>query len=397
MDIEKLKEVACEAIDQAAEDLAKLSHFIWSNPELAHEEFKAHDAVTEILDKYKFPQVDRKFILPTGFRAVCGDKAKGPHVALLTEYDALPEIGHASGHNLIVESGVAIAIALKACFEAAGQPFGKVSLLGTPAEEQRGGKLSFIKAQVFKDVDFAMTAHPSQYYISRPNYVAISEVTMHFTGVEAHAAEFPWEGVNALDAAILCYNNVSCMRQQLPPGWMLHGIVTDGGARPNIIPRTAALEYYIRTPKNRNLKKLEKMLKNCVDGAALATDCDVKMKLHSTFLNLLTNEEMTKTYEENASRLGIQTDTDKESILKKLGGSTDVGNVSYEVPTIHPEFEIGADCNTHSMDFTTAAGDPKAQKYTLDMAKALAMTCIDIMLKPELLAKIKAEFEVESQ
>lgn len=126
MDIEKLKEVACEAIDKAAEDLAKLSHFIWSNPELAHEEFKAHDAVTEILDKYKFPQVDRKFILPTGFRAVCGDKAKGPHVALLTEYDALPEIGHASGHNLIVESGVAIAIALKACFEAAGQPFGKV-------------------------------------------------------------------------------------------------------------------------------------------------------------------------------------------------------------------------------------------------------------------------------
>lgn len=130
MDIEKLKEVACEAIDKAAEDLAKLSHVIWSNPELAHEEYKAHDTVTEFLDKYKFPQVDKQCILPTGFRAVCGDKDKGPHVALLTEYDALPELGHASGHNLIVEAGVAIAIALKACFEAAGEPFGKVRKIG---------------------------------------------------------------------------------------------------------------------------------------------------------------------------------------------------------------------------------------------------------------------------
>ena len=128
MDIEKLKEIACQAIDDAAEELGKLSHVIWSNPELAHEEYKAHDNITAFLDKCKFPQVDRKFVLPTGFRAICGDKTKGPHLALLTEYDALPEIGHASGHNLIVEVGVAIALALKAAFEAAGKPFGKVWL-----------------------------------------------------------------------------------------------------------------------------------------------------------------------------------------------------------------------------------------------------------------------------
>lgn len=128
MDIEKLKEIACQAIDDAAEELGKLSHIIWSNPELAHEEYKAHDNITAFLDKCKFPQVDRKFVLPTGFRAICGDKTKGPHLALLTEYDALPEIGHASGHNLIVEVGVAIALALKAAFEAAGKPFGKVWL-----------------------------------------------------------------------------------------------------------------------------------------------------------------------------------------------------------------------------------------------------------------------------
>lgn len=396
MDTQKLRDVACAEIDKNAEDLAALSNVLWTNPELALEEFIAHDALTTFLDKQDFDKVEKNFVLPTGFRAVFGDKSKGPHVAIMSEFDALPGIGHACGHNLIAEVGVAAALGVKAALKSVDVPFGQVSLLGTPAEEEHGGKIDFIKAGVFKDVDAAMMAHPAQYEVLRPNYVAISEIIIDFIGVEAHAAEFPWEGVNALDAAILCYNNVSCMRQQLDPGWMIHGIVTDGGARPNIIPRRASLEYYIRTPKNRDLKKLERKLRNCIQGAALATNCEVQVKVRSSFLNLLSNETMIKKYEEYTTQLGTEVDTD-ETHQALGGGSTDMGNVSYEVPSIHPDFAIGSDCNTHTKEFTPAAGSKEAQIYTLRGAKSLAMLCIDIMTDKDFLDKIKQEFEEESQ
>lgn len=390
-----MKDIACAEIDKHAADLSALSHVLWANPELALEEYIAHDTLTEFLIKHGFKNVEKNFVLPTGFRAVCGDKTKGPHIAIMSEFDALPDIGHACGHNLIAEVGVAATMGVKAALESVDVPFGQVSLLGTPAEEEHGGKINFIKAGVYKDVDAAMMAHPAQYEVRRPYYVAISEITIDFIGVEAHAAEFPWEGVNALDAAILCYNNVSCMRQQLDPGWMVHGIVTDGGARPNIIPRKASLEYYIRTPKNKDLKKLERKLRNCIQGAALATNCEVEVNIRSSFLNLMTNDTMISKYEEYSNMLGVTEYAENTTGLG--GGSTDMGNVSHEVPSIHPDYAIGSDCNTHTKEFAPAAGTPTAQIYTLKAAKCLAMLAIDIMTNKEMLEKIKQEFEEESK
>ncbi|KAK3087249.1 hypothetical protein FSP39_003574 [Pinctada imbricata] len=388
-----VKNIAATSIDKYATELQKLSKEIWENPELAYKEFRAHDVIADFLEKYGF-KVTRKYKLETAFLAECDfGGGASPHVAVLCEYDALPGIGHACGHNLIAEVGVATGIAIKEALESCGSTVGKLSVIGTPAEEGMCGKADLIKEGVFDCVDVAMMAHPSQFTLTRTKYTSMIPVTIIYQGRASHAASYPWEGLNALDAAVMCYNAISCLRQQMKPTWRAHGVIRRGGLQPNVTPDETELEFYLRTPSETELKVLKDKVVDCINGAALCTGCKAEYKFgEKHYQALITNEVMAKLFDDNGARVGLEFEQ-REEIKQKFGGSTDMGNVSHVVPSIHPKFDIGTTASNHSKDFTVAAGKDFAQVNTLKIAKALAMTALDIYTQSELLTKIQEEFK----
>ncbi|XP_033739664.1 peptidase M20 domain-containing protein 2-like [Pecten maximus] len=394
----ELKKVACEAIDRVASELNDISQELWKNPELYHSEHHAHTILTDFLENQGF-HVERKYKLDTAFRATFGDDSVGPHVAVLCEYDALPEIGHACGHNLIAELGVAAGIGIKAAMETSGQPIGKLTVLGTPAEEEGGGKIDLIDQHAFDNIDVAMMSHPAPLDALKPKtlaFLSVSRVTMTYKGKASHAAAFPWEGINALDAAVTCYQTVSCMRQQMKPTWRVHGIITKGGTRPNIIPEEAALAYSIRTPSRAELNVLREKMIGCFESAATATGCKAEFdNLGAPYLNVISNEALASSFETNAMELGLDFKKNEPKNVPMV--STDMGNVSYVVPSIHPFFNIGTDEANHTRGFSGATGSATAQPFTILQGKAMAMTAIDVFTNKDLLHQIKAEFDNEPQ
>ncbi|KAL4221446.1 hypothetical protein ACF0H5_019703 [Mactra antiquata] len=391
--MDKLRQAASKAIDEAAEGLQEISNKIWACPEENFEEVEAHNNITNYLADNGF-EVERSYLLKTGFRSVFGEGS--PHVAVLCEYDALPEIGHACGHNLIAEVGLAAGIGIRAAMNASGTPLGKFSIIGTPAEEGGGGKIDMITAGCFKDIDVALMAHPSPYNSEMLECLAIELVTVIYHGKAAHASAFPWDGVNALDAAVLCYQNVSCLRQQFKPTWRVHGIIEKGGTKPNIIPDYTQMEFYARTPKRDELVVLKKMLENCFKSAAQSTGCTVEIKWNGRpYYDMNNIKFLNDIYRTNALNIGVDFDTHGTSKYdgNAPAGSTDMGNVSYQVPSIHPMFYIGTEAVNHTKEFTVAAGSVEAQPYTLKVAKAVAFTAIDVMTKPDVLKKIKEDFK----
>ncbi|XP_003495501.1 peptidase M20 domain-containing protein 2 isoform X1 [Cricetulus griseus] len=272
-----------------------------------------------------------------------------------------------------------------------------VIVLGTPAEEDGGGKIDLIEAGAFKDLDVVFMAHPSQEDAAYLLDVAEHDVTVKYYGKASHAAAYPWEGVNALDAAVLAYNNLSVLRQQMKPTWRLHGIIKNGGVKPNIIPSYSELIYYFRAPSMKELQVLTKKAEDSFRAAALATGCTVEIKSGAhDFYNVLPNKTLCNAYMENGKKLGIEF-ISEDAILNGPSGSTDFGNVSFVVPGIHPYFYIGTDALNHTEQYTEAAGSQEAQLYTLRTAKALAMTALDVIFKPELLEGIREEFKSKLQ
>ncbi|XP_061177345.1 peptidase M20 domain-containing protein 2-like [Saccostrea echinata] len=390
-----LKQIACKAIDEYADELHTLSKEVWSHPELNFEEFYSHDYLTKFLEDKGFP-VDRKYKNDTAFRAVLGDNSHGPHVAVLCEYDALPGIGHACGHNLIAEAGVAAGLGIKAAFKAAGKPLGKLSVIGTPAEEGGGGKIVLLEQGMFEGIDVAMMSHPAPMDSSAISFNAIQMVIVTYKGKASHAAAFPWEGVNALDAAVNAYQSVSNLRQQMKPAWRVHGIISKGGTKPNIIPDETELEFYVRAPTKLEVDILKEKVTRCFQSAATATGCTMELKFHERpYLDVIHNKSLLRAFEGNIKTLGLVSRIPEKEFPG--GGSTDMGNVSYTVPSIHPMFYIGSDALNHTREFTAAAGDPIAQPYTLTQGKALAMTAIDVFTNPELLKQIKEDFTKDIQ
>lgn len=273
----------------------------------------------------------------------------------------------------------------------------QVVVLGTPAEEDGGGKIDLIEAGAFKNLDVVFMAHPSQENAAYLPDAAEHDVTVKYYGKASHAAAYPWEGVNALDAAVLAYNNLSVLRQQLKPTWRAHGIIKNGGVKPNIIPSYSELIYYFRAPSMKELRVLTKKAEECFRAAALATGCTVEIKggTHD-YYNVLPNKSLWKAYVENGKKLGIEF-ISEDAMLKGPSGSTDFGNVSFVVPGIHPYFYIGSNALNHTEQYTEAAGSQEAQFYTLRTAKALAMTALDVIFKPELLERIREDFKLKLQ
>ncbi|XP_060093028.1 xaa-Arg dipeptidase-like [Heteronotia binoei] len=420
--LEELKRRAGECIEAASEPLGELSRAIWSRPELAYEEHQAHGALTRFFAGRPAWSVQPRYKLETAFRA---DWAWAPHgeeedegpgraaeppaallrLGFLCEYDALPGIGHACGHNLIAEVGAAAALGLKGALEslAARRPDGtlrapavQVTVLGTPAEEGGGGKVKLIEAGAFENLDVVFMAHPFQEDAPYKPALANHHITVKYYGKTSHAAAYPWEGVNALDAAVLAYNNVSVLRQQMKPAWRVHGVIKQGGERANIIPSYTELAFFVRTPLLKDLPVLVDKAESCFRAAALATDCKIEFESKCPdYYSVLPNKSLQQTYMENGKSLGME--FSEKTTLSNLSGSTDFGNVSHVVPGIHAYFYIGSNALNHTEQFTEAAGSKVAQQYTLRTAKVLAMTAIDVIFKPGLLEQVREDFRQGKQ
>ena len=314
-----------------------------------------------------------------------------PNVCIICEYDALPGIGHACGHNLIAEAGVAAGLGVKAFIESQGTGYtGMVTVMGTPAEEGGGGKVLMIEKGAFEGVDIAIMAHPAPYEIIMPNHLSCAQMEIDYHGKAAHAAAFPWEGVNALDAAVMAYTSISALRQQMKPSWRVHGVFTNGGVKPNIIPEKASLQYYIRAPTLEELGVLREKVMACFNGATKATGCSVEVRdVGKVYQNVICNPVLGELYRNNYSFLGI---TDYQ-FVGDLTSSTDFGNVSQLVPGIHPRYKVGDGVATHSPPFAEVANTTEAHSKTIVVAKAICLTSIDVLLGgEELLKEIKAEF-----
>ena len=389
--VEELKVVASAAIDASKRELYDVSNEIWRNPELGFQENVAHAMLTNYLERKSFA-VERSFCgIKTAFRATFGFGR--PNVCVICEYDALPEIGHACGHNLIAEAGVAAGLGVKAALESSGAPKGRVTVMGTPAEEGGGGKAYLIEKGAFDDVDLAMMVHPSSSTVTMPKYLAVAFLRITFTGKAAHAAAFPWEGVNALDAAVMAYNSISVLRQQMKPDWRVHGVITNGGTKPNIIPEKTVMDYMLRTPDRIDLKSLVAKVRSCFEAAALATGCQVDIKNTApSYDNLLSNEVLARLFGENLKAHNVPF-----SLNTRLSGSTDMGNVSHTVPSIHPKYAIGTGKEAiHTRSFTQHTNTPASHHATLVLAKCMAHTCLDVLSSDTLLEEVKESFELDT-
>ena len=368
----------CDAIDKKLDLLLSTSDQIWNNPELAFEEYKTSSILASALKSEGFtvqhPLVESVPQLRTAFRATYGSGS--PNVAFLCEFDALPGIGHACGHNLIAEAGFAAGIGLKSALERFSLP-GTVTVLGTPAEEAGRGKVFMIDAGCFKDVDFAMMVHPDNYDDVAPATLALKRIQATYFGKEAHAAKAPWTGVNALDAAVTAYHSLSALRQQMKPSWRIHGIVKDGGTIPNVIPARAELEYFICTLTEEEMAILYTKVKACFEAAAGATGCTVDItELDPQVNSLISDPELTASFAKHCQSLGHSGMTTAAS--GKLARSTDMGNVSCVVPGIQPLYAIGLH-PCHTEEFAALSNTPAAHRTTLLMAKAMALVGVDIM------------------
>jgi len=387
--LDSAKARAREAIQAADAELRELSLDIHAHPELNFEEHHAHALLTDYLEAKGFTVTRGACDLPTAFSAVAGSGS--PTIAVLCEYDALPEIGHACGHNLIAASGVAAGLALKAAL-APGE--GTVLVLGTPAEEGGGGKIAMIERGAFDGVDAAMMLHPSAVDTAWANLIAIQRLEIDYYGRNAHAGAAPWMGVNALDALVMSYTAISALRQQLRPTDRVHGIFTQAGAKPNIIPDHTAAEYYVRAANIAQLRDVQARVQACFEGAATATGCTLDFRVAGyAYTEVVTNNVLAEAYCENMQQhFEVMLPTRAQSVGGLAGASTDMGNVTYEMPGIHPIFAIPTSAGNHTAGFTEAAATPEAHAAMLRASTALAMTALDLYHNPALLAAAKQEF-----
>ena len=382
-----IKELIGQAVDRLADDLESISRKIHGNPELAYQEVKAAGWLADFLAAQGF-KVERGVAgVDTAFRATL-ETGPGPTIAILCEYDALPAIGHACGHNVIATSGAGAGAALAAVRDKL--PGGTIQVIGTPAEEGGGGKIRLIKGGVFQDVDAAMMIHGFDRWILHQDLLGITRAGFEFRGKAAHASADPWEGVNALDAVIQTFNSVSMLRQQIRPDARIHGIVTNGGAAPNIIPEVAACTFYVRAAKLDYMWQLYKRVVACAEGAAKATGCTMTViDMEAPYEPLKRNDTLLGLFKANMTSVGAA-----ESPAPDRLGSSDIGNVSQVIPAIQPMVQIApTGTPIHSRDFEAAAVTPLARQGMCQAAKTMAMTTYDLLADPGLVKRARAEFE----
>lgn len=371
-------------------ELIALSDALYERPELGYEEFFACEQHTALLERHDFAVERNCCDLPTAYSAVFDSGKPGLTVAFLAEYDALPGIGHGCGHNLLGAASLGAGILLAQMLEQTG---GKVIVFGTPAEETSGAKVQFARAGKFDSVDLAMLSHPTSSAWRRSgSSLALQPLQFEFFGKTAHAASHPWDGINALDAALVAMTAINALREHIRPDSRVHGIIVDGGQAANIVPEYCKVQYYIRSTTKSYNTILTKRIKKCAEAGALATGCRVEFsEFEAPYDNLITNQALMDVFDEALYALrGIHLAPADQNM-----GSTDMGQVSQACPAIHPYFDIanGTPANGHSRELAACTRTPYAYESMCDAACAMALTALRVLQDPELYARIRAEFE----
>ncbi|CDS06279.1 hypothetical protein LRAMOSA08807 [Lichtheimia ramosa] len=390
----ELERIVSDAIQAVSGDLRQISLDLHENMETGMKEYHAHQILTDYLEKKGFKVTRHAYGMETAFTAEF-TRGQGRRIGFCSEYDGLPGLGQGCGHNCIAIAGVAAAIGVKAALES-GKASGKVMLFGTPAEELSIGKIVMVQKRAFQDnVDACLMLHPAAYDSERAALIAIHDVRVEFFGKASHASAAPWEGVNALDAMVQLWNNISMMRQQLMPTDRVHGIVTDGGKAPNVIPDHTSAFFFVRTTKYNQIVRLMEKMENCFRAAAMATGCEVKWTWREIGVtkDVVQNGPMADVYKDYMERTAGTSFPSIAEQEKKGGGSTDMGNVSYEVPTLHPMRAIGTTAANHTIEFTKAAATKQAHEATLQGSEGLAVTALKVLNNDSFFEAVKKDFE----
>ena len=369
--VQSLKDKASEDVKSASARLVEISHQIHSEPELGFQEYKACALLTEILSEWGYSLALAPGGIETAFVASIGS---GPLVmSICAEYDGLPEIGHACGHNIIAAAAVGAAKALAATVDDIGIT---LKILGTPGEEGGGGKIEMMDRGLFDGIHASMMVHPAPVEADRMDCIAGKQLDIHYSGKEAHAAGFPQAGINSQDAMTIAQVAIGLLRQQLHPSEMIHGIVTKGGDAPNVIPADTRGRWMIRADTLAQLKLLEPKVRACFAAGALATGAKLEIEEASkTYSEFISDEMLASLWVKNAQQLGRVFSSETRGRLK---ASTDMANVSLKIPSIHPMLGIDSlPAVNHQAEFAAACVTPIADRAVLDGAIAMAHTIID--------------------
>ncbi|MFN8535788.1 MAG: amidohydrolase [Dehalococcoidia bacterium] len=382
---ESLKAQVASAVERRADELISLSHAIHADPEVAFQEVRAAERLTRLLEGAGFSVTRGVAGLPTAFRAEIGEG--DPAIAICAEYDALPELGHGCGHNVIATAAIGAGVALAAI--AARLP-GRVVVIGTPAEEGGGGKLILLDHGVFRGIDAAMMIHPATRNLVDRGSLDSTRVEVGYRGEAVHADTPHGSGANPLDAILQLFSGANVMRAGMLPSARLHGIVVEGGESPTLIPGYAGARFSVRAADRQYAATLIERFRRVAEAAAAAAGVEVVIDVGRSYENMVPNLAIARAFGQNLTALGrrVSPTTGNERM-----GSTDMGNVSQQLPAIHAYLAIADEgVSGHSLRFRDAAGSPRGDQGALDGANALAMTVVDLLTDPNLLGRVRAEF-----
>ena len=386
LNVDEIKQRIADEVKRLHPRLVSMSHTLHDNPEILFQEHIASELLTNELDEQGF-EVERGVAgLDTAFVATYG---KGePVVGFLAEYDALPKIGHACGHNLIATWSVGAAIAMR---RALPEFEGTIKVIGTPGEEGGGGKVILANADVFDGLSAAIMMHPRDTtYLDRGS-LARTVFDIEFFGKSAHASSSPERGINALDAMLQVFFSINAFRQQMPPNSRIHGVISHGGEAPNVIPDYTAARFLVRAKEQEHLEQLRQRFRAIVEAAALATGCRTEIHEGLSYQARVCNSALVETFGENLAALGITADVPPAD---GGVGSSDIGNVSRIVPTIHPYLQIcDPGVGGHTPEFAEAAATERADELTATGATVLAWTAADVLLRPEVRQRLRDSFQ----
>ncbi|KZL67286.1 hypothetical protein CT0861_10288 [Colletotrichum tofieldiae] len=401
-DVETARSIVNSRLDELNLSLHnEINKVLHANPETAYKEFFAHKTITKYLEKQGFAVKKHAYGLETSFEAEIG--SGGRQVVVCAEYDALPEIGHACGHNLIATSSIAAFLGAAQALSSLNIP-GRLRILGTPAEEGGGGKAKLIDAGAFsppEDIAAAIMAHPTAAHqggsgngssgLAGFKLIASHKFRVEFRGRPAHAAGEPWKGLNALDAAVAAYNNVALLRQQIQSDERIHGVIEVGGTVPNVITDYTRLNWNVRSPTIDRADALLKRVKACLEAGASATGCNISYIVAPTYMNLRANDTLCKVYVEDMAAIG---ETIQIHQAKPFNASTDMGNVSHLVPSFHGAFVIptSPDVAGHNPKFAAAAATDEAHTAAIKCAKGMAMLAIRVLTDDLIAEGAKKDF-----
>ncbi len=384
---ETTKKELYRTIDEMERELADVARKIHEHPEIAFRELYAVDLLADAADKAGFTVERNLGGLETAFQATLAGDREGPVVVFLAEYDALPDIGHACGHNLIAAGALGAAIATAAALDPIP---GELRLVGTPAEEEGGGKVILAREGVFDDAGAVIMFHPANRNQLWKYAMASNVVEMEFLGKAAHSASAPEHGINALDATILTFNNINALRQHVKQDVRIHGVIQSGGSAPNIVPDYSSALFYVRSLDDEYCAQVVEKVQRCAEGAAMATGATLEFHDRGGYRTLKTNHHLTDAFEANMAALGVKFGANAP--LDDIG-STDLGDVSHIVPCIHPYVAIGdTTIDYHSPEFARAACSPEGYRAMLLAAKAMGATAVDYFLDSGLRNRVEEEF-----